>query len=92
MNYLIRKKKDYAKNVYNRSVADIKNALSWEQIELRIRDVFVDTIYQGNNTANEMAIIIAKGQSRSDIIDYLHNDIYQKKDAQRLALRLRYLQ
>lgn len=92
MNYLIRKKKDYAKNVYNRSVADIKNALSWEQIELRVRDVFVDTIYQGNNTANEMAIIIAKGQSRSDIIDYLRNDIYQKKDAQRLALRLRYLQ
>ncbi|EOC0419280.1 peptidoglycan-binding protein [Cronobacter malonaticus] len=87
-----KEKKDYAKNVYNRSVADIKNALSWEQIELRIRDVFVDTIYQGNNTANEMAIIIAKGQSRSDIIDYLRNDIYQKKDAQRLALRLRYLQ
>lgn len=26
-----------------------------------------------------MAIIIAKGQSRSDIIDYLRNDIYQKK-------------
>lgn len=87
-----KEKKDYAKNVYNRSVANIKNALSWEQIELRIRDVFVDTIYQGNNTANEMAIIIAKGQSRSDIIDYLRNDIYQKKDAQRLALRLRYLQ
>ncbi|AHB71536.1 peptidoglycan-binding protein [Cronobacter malonaticus] len=87
-----KEKKDYAKNVYNRSVANIKNALSWEQIELRIRDVFVDTIYQGNNTANEMSIIIAKGQSRSDIIDYLRNDIYQKKDAQRLALRLRYLQ
>ncbi|MDT3641182.1 peptidoglycan-binding protein, partial [Cronobacter sakazakii] len=87
-----KEKKDYAKNVYNRSVADIKNALSWEQIELKVRDVFVDTIYQGNNTANEMAIIMAKGQSRSDIIDYLRNDIYQKKDAQRLALRLRYLQ
>lgn len=87
-----KEKKDYAKNVYNRSVANIKNALSWEQIELRIRDVFVDTIYQGNNTANEMSIIIAKGQSRSDIIDYLRNDIYQKKDAQRLPLRLRYLQ
>ncbi|EOI3556202.1 hypothetical protein ACX1JO_001568 [Cronobacter dublinensis] len=80
------------KNIYERSAADIKNALRWEQIELRIRDVFVDTIYRVNNTAKEMAIIIAKDQSRNGIIDYLRNDIYQKKDSQRLALRLRYLQ
>ncbi|WP_369834614.1 peptidoglycan-binding protein [Cronobacter dublinensis] len=87
-----KEKKDYAKNIYERSAADIKNALRWEQIELKIRDVFADTIYQGNNTAKEMAIIIAKDQSRNGIIDYLRNDIYQKKDSQRLALRLRYLQ
>jgi hypothetical protein len=38
-----------------------------------------------------MVAIIAKNGSKQDVITYLNNDIYQKKDPRRLTLRLSYL-
>lgn len=86
-----REKKDYAKGVYRRNSASLFKALSWDQIDIKIRDVFVDTIFQGNQTATTMVKIMAENGTRKDIIEYLKSDLYQSRDPQRLSLRLNYL-
>ena len=86
-----REKKEYAKGVYDRNIVKIANPLSWEQIDIKIRDVFVDTIFQGNSTARVMVKIMAENGKRQDIIDYLKTDLMQLRDPQRLSLRLAYL-
>ncbi|EOC0038008.1 peptidoglycan-binding protein, partial [Cronobacter sakazakii] len=71
---------------------NIPNALPWSRIDTVIRDTFIDTIFQGNVTANEMVAIIAKGGSRNEIITYLRNDVSSRRDAQRTQIRIRNLQ
>ncbi|MDQ9205885.1 hypothetical protein QBS70_16405 [Cronobacter sakazakii] len=84
----------YAKGVYDRHARhlNIPNALPWSRIDTVIRDTFIDTIFQGNVTANEMVAIIAKGGSRNEIITYLRNDVSSRRDAQRTQIRIRNLQ
>lgn len=86
-----REKKDYAKGVYDRTATKISNALSWDEIDIKIRDVFVDTIFQGNQTARVLVKIMAERGSKQDVINYLKTDLYQSRDPQRLSLRLNYL-
>ena len=49
-----REKLNYAQGVYSRNSRHVTNALTWYKIDKGIRDVFVDTIYQGNRTAPDM--------------------------------------
>lgn len=86
-----REKKDYARGVYGRNITKLTNPLAWEQIDIKIRDVFVDTIFQGNRTAKTMVNIMAEGGSKEDVIEYLKADLFQSRDQQRLSLRLTYL-
>ncbi|WLI78206.1 hypothetical protein Q5705_06545 [Kosakonia sp. H02] len=90
-DFSYREKKDYAKGVYSRNSANLPKALTWDQVDIKIRDVFVDTIFQGNQTARAMVKIMAENGTRKDIIDYLKNDLFQSRDPQRLSLRLNYL-
>ncbi|PWW09216.1 hypothetical protein DES37_106340 [Mangrovibacter plantisponsor] len=84
-------KVNYAKHLYVKFSAKIPSRISWDNIDQKIRDTFVDTLYQGNVTASDMVAVMAKNGSKQDIITYLENDIYQKNDPRRLTLRLNYL-
>ena len=87
-----REKLNYAKGVYNRRSQHLHNALPWSHLDQKIKDVFVDTIYQGNVTAPQMVDIMANRGTREDIIQYLNDDIYQRRDIRRFKMRVRSLQ
>ncbi|MCK1067041.1 peptidoglycan-binding protein [Pluralibacter gergoviae] len=86
-----REKLDYAKGVYSRNSRRIHEPLTWSKLDKVIRDVFVDTIYQGNRTAPEMVKIMASGGSENKIIDYLKNDPILSADSRRNDIRIRSL-
>ncbi|MBT0725794.1 peptidoglycan-binding protein [Rosenbergiella australiborealis] len=86
-----REKLNYAKGVYSRNSRHVHNPLTWYKLDKIIRDVFVDTIYQGNRTAPEMVRIMARGGSRSEIIQYLKNDLTLSRDLRRNEIRIRSL-
>lgn len=83
-----REKCEFAKGVYSRQSKSIANPISWSALDSRIKEVFVDTIYQGNKSAPKMVQIMAKGGSRSDIIEYLNNDPYHGKNERDNTRRL----
>ncbi|KAB1499873.1 peptidoglycan-binding protein [Cronobacter sakazakii] len=84
----------YAKGVYDRHVRrlNIQNALPWSRIDTVIRDTFIDIIFQGNSTAEEMVSIIASGGGRDKIIDYLHSSPSGRFSPRRTEIRIRNLQ
>ncbi|EOI5759202.1 peptidoglycan-binding protein [Cronobacter turicensis] len=84
----------YAKGVYDRHVRrlNIPNALPWSRIDTMIRDTFIDTIFQGNSTAEEMVSIIASGGGRDKIIDYLRSSPSARFSPRRTEIRIRNLQ
>ncbi|MBF4664322.1 peptidoglycan-binding protein, partial [Cronobacter malonaticus] len=84
----------YAKGVYDRHVRrlNIPNALPWSRIDTVIRDTFIDTIFQGNSTAEEMVSIIASGGGRGKIIDYLRSSPSARFSPRRTEIRIRNLQ
>lgn len=84
-----RGKLNYAKGVYSRNSRHVANALIWDKVDKEIRDVFVDTIYQGNRTAPEMVKIMARGEGRNEIIKYLRNDPILSGDRRRNEIRIR---
>ncbi|MCF8581793.1 peptidoglycan-binding protein [Enterobacter ludwigii] len=86
-----REKLNYAKGVYARNSRRIPDALPWFKLDKITRDVFVDTIYQGNRTAPEMVKIIAGGGSKSEVIQYLRNDAILSSDRRRNEIRVRSL-
>lgn len=86
-----REKLNYAKGVYSRNSRHVNNALTWDKIDKKIRDVFVDTIYQGNRTAPEMVKIMAQGDKRNEIIRYLKNEPILNGDRRRNEIRIRSL-
>lgn len=86
-----REKLNYAKGVYSRNSHHVPAALTWSKIDSIIRDVFVDTIYQGNRTAPDMVKIMASGGNRSEIIKYLNNDPVLSRDRRRNEIRIRSL-
>ncbi|PNF12650.1 hypothetical protein A6J71_21935 [Enterobacter cancerogenus] len=86
-----REKFNYARGVYSRNSRHVHDALIWYKIDKEIRDVFVDTIYQGNRTAPEMVKIMAQGGSQNEIIEYLKNDPVLSGDRRRNEIRIRSL-
>lgn len=86
-----REKLNYAKGVYSRNSRLVTDALTWNKIDKVIRDVFVDTIYQGNRTAPDMVKIMARGGSRNQTIEYLKNDPILSGDRRRNEIRIRSL-
>jgi hypothetical protein len=51
-------------NTYLKFSAKVPSPVSWNNIEQKIKDTFVDTLFQGNVTASEMVAIIAKNGSK----------------------------
>ncbi|WP_342320586.1 peptidoglycan-binding protein [Kosakonia sp. BYX6] len=86
-----REKLNYAKGVYSRNSRHVPNPLPWFNVDKVIRDVFVDTIYQGNQTAPEMVKIMASSGTRTEIIQYLKNDPILSGDRRRNEIRVRSL-
>ena len=84
-----REKLNYAKGVYSRNSRHVPDALPWFKVDKIIRDVFVDTIYQGNRTAPEMVRIMAGGGSRNEIAQYLKRDPILSGDRRRNEIRMR---
>lgn len=80
----------YARGVYLRHSADIAQRLPWEQIDGKIKDIFIDTLYQGNRNAGIMAKIIAQGSNREKIIQHLKDNNYYQMNARNRA-RVEYL-
>ncbi len=54
-------------------VSSDSGRVSWEHLDTRIRDVFIDTLYQRNPTAREF-VIAAAHNNRSEVIKYIQND------------------
>lgn len=63
----------YASGVYKRAVARESQALPWKQLDKKIREVYVDTLYQGNTTAQALSKA-AMNNDYSKVIEYLRND------------------
>jgi hypothetical protein len=82
---------NYAQGVYSRNSRHVADALTWYKIDKGIRDVFVDTIYQGNRTAPDMVKIMARGGCKNEIITYLKNDPILSSDRRRNEIRIRSL-
>ncbi|MDU4092377.1 MAG: peptidoglycan-binding protein [Pantoea sp.] len=80
----------YARGVYLRHSADIAQRLTWEQIDGKIKDIFIDTLYQGNRNAGVMAKLIAQGGNRKEIIQHLKDNDYYQMNARNRA-RVEYL-
>lgn len=80
----------YARGVYLRHSADIAQRLTWKQIDGKIKDIFIDTLYQGNRNAGVMAKLIAQGGNRKEIIQHLKDNDYYQMNARNRA-RVEYL-
>lgn len=85
-----REKVEFARGVYFRQSKNLSNPKRWADLNAKIKEVFIDTIYQGNKSAPEMVRIMAEGGSKVDIIKYLNEDRYHGKN-RRDNLRREYL-
>ncbi len=64
--------------------------LPWAFVEQKVKDVFYDTLYQGNTGAGKMAEIISQGK-KAELVKWL-NALRPNKDARRDAARIAWLQ
>ncbi|WP_261643410.1 peptidoglycan-binding protein [Erwinia mallotivora] len=85
-----REKRYYGIGVYNRNSRNVPNRLTWGEIESKIRDVFIDTLYMGNRTAPLMVKIMASSNNRQKIIKYIEENLLPF-DHRRNLIRIRYL-
>ena len=83
-------KMNYARGIYLKYSSDIKSRLSWELIDIKIRDIFIDTLYQGNRNAGIMVKLIAQGNDRGKFIEHLKDSAYYQMDVRNRA-RMEYL-
>ncbi|WP_354292805.1 peptidoglycan-binding protein [Paramixta manurensis] len=86
-----REKREYARGVYSRRSTRTANALKWEHIDSKIRETFVDIVYQGIPGLDPLINLIASGGSRNDIIKSIENDPRQRNYPERLRARVRNL-
>jgi len=90
-NISYKQKKDYAYGVYFRQSRHIDNALEWDDIDFRIKETFVDIIYQGIPGVRPLIALIAAGASKEHVADFIAKDPKQKNYPERLKARLRNL-
>lgn len=82
-------KKNYAKHFYVKRARDYPHAPSWEQLELRIRDVVVDIFFQG--IRHPASLIDAAIEGRVSLISFIRgNAALMRYESSRH--RIRYLQ
>jgi hypothetical protein len=84
-------KNSYARDVYNRNKNKRHGLVSWNDLDPKIKDVFVDTLYQGNRSASSMAMLMSEGATKQDIIRYLERSTEAGFDLRRKQLRIRSL-
>ena len=85
-----REKRNYGTGVYKRNSRYVSNALTWGEIDAKIRDVFIDTLFMGNRTAPLMVQIMATSNNRQKIIKYIEDNLLAF-DTRRNLIRIRYL-
>lgn len=82
-------KKNYAKHFYVKRAKDYPHAPSWEQLDLRIRDVVVDIFFQG--IRHPASLIDAAIEGRVSLISFIRgNAALMRYESSRH--RIRYLQ
>lgn len=88
-----REKVEYGKGVYNRQIQKqaISNAIDWNCLDKNIREVFIDTLYQGNKNAPQMVKVMAKGGTKQEVINFLRTDYNLSQDVRRTSIRIRNL-
>ena len=88
-NSLYLEKKNYAKHFYVKRAKDYPHAPSWEQLDLRIRDVVVDIFFQG--IRHPASLIDAAIEGRVSLISFIRgNAALMRYESSRH--RIRYLQ
>ena len=75
-----------AKRIYMKSAS---GELKWQDIDKDIKNVFYDTLYQGNSTARQMVKAVATND-KSEVVKYIR-DYNPGSGTSRDALRIRYL-
>ncbi|WP_312632909.1 peptidoglycan-binding protein [Pseudescherichia sp.] len=70
-------KKDYARGFYQRISKTIPDAPTWENIDLKIRDVVIDIFYQSVHNVHSLIEAAIKG--KADLINYIANDAQYMK-------------
>jgi len=68
-----REYKSTAQRIYNHFSARISGSVIWEHLDSRIKDVFIDTLYQGNQTARQF-VQAAAHNNRNEVIKYIKTD------------------
>jgi hypothetical protein len=63
--------------------------LSWSDVDQKVKDVFYDTLYQGNTGASDMAKIISSGK-KSELVNWLRA-VRPNKDTRRDNARIVWL-
>lgn len=79
-----------AKRVFNKNKAKMAYAISWENMRPALRDIFIDSLYQGCKSADEFARLILLDDLES-VRTYLKTDGAQLKSYGRNLKRLRYI-
>ncbi len=64
--------------------------MTWNKINARVRDIYLDSLYQGCYSASKFAFLIIKNNI-NDIRHYLKTDPFQVNTYGRNILRLRYI-
>ncbi|MBP2170259.1 hypothetical protein J2125_003451 [Erwinia toletana] len=83
-----KEKRDYVRDVYIRQSGHIKDPVKWEFIDIAVKNVFVDILYQGSRTTKGLVEIIAAGQGAPAVAHYIENDPDEKRDLRRMRIRL----
>ncbi|EPN9527265.1 peptidoglycan-binding protein [Cronobacter malonaticus] len=79
-----------AKRVFNKNKAKMAYAISWENMRPALRDIFIDSLYQGCKSADEFARLILLDDLES-VRTYLKTDGAQLKSYGRNLKRLKYI-
>lgn len=76
--------------IFNSHKAKINSTITWDMINKKIKDVYLDSLYQGCYSASLFAELIAKGDV-DGVKDYLLTDVYQNNSYGRNVIRLKYI-
>lgn len=79
-----------AKRIFNGRKARMMSAISWEKMRVRLKDIYIDSLYQGCESAGEFARLILLDDLKSVRL-YLKTDRAQMNSHGRNLKRLQYI-
>lgn len=79
-----------AKRIFNKRKAKSTSTISWETVRLKLRDIYIDSIYQGCTSADEFCRVILLNDIEA-VRTYLKTDGAQMSSYGRNLKRLKYI-